>query len=147
MKRILLIAALLLGISATAQLEINEPQETQEIWRNALQGQEIKEIINGQDTTFLFLYQNRRYTAIHAIELFAFSGSGELLAFLDACSQAIEEAKEFDVLIGIDNITIRKQSKRVIISTSSGWLYLDKKSINKIREALDAALNIKKPKR
>ena len=138
MKKILLLAALLFGINATAQMEIKERETVEELWSNSLRGQSIKILTIDEDTSFLFLYQNAKYRYLISTESISFSGENELLSFLEACSQVIEESKEFEISIDGDNLLLNRKGKRVSVITSRGWLFLGAQSINKIKEALAA---------
>jgi hypothetical protein len=136
MKKIILFAALLFGMNATAQIEIKESPKTQKLWRSILRSQSLKELVIGQDTCFLFLYQNLKYNYITSFESFSFSNSAELIDLLDLCSKVIAEGESFDIELRDESLTLNRRIKSVKITTSKGWLFLDKRNIKKIREAL-----------
>jgi len=138
MKRILLLAALLLGMSATAQMKIKEKGSNQTVWSSVIRSQSIERVEIDQDTLFVYTYQNLKYNYLTSFESFSFSGVDEILSFLDLCSQVIESGNQFEIKLKDESLSLKKRIKSVKITTSKGWLFLDNRNINKIREALQA---------
>ena len=134
MKIVILTILLIFGMSATAQVEVKQSQ----VWRSVLRSQSIKEVIIGKDTAFLFLYQNLKYSHIVRVESLRFASVSELSSLLHLCSQTIEDNKEINIELGNESLSLKRRFNSVKITTSKGWLVIDQRNINKIKEALNA---------
>ena len=137
MKTIITIAALMLWMSSTAQIEVNETTGSNErIWSSLVRYQSLTRIIEDQDTIFVFTYKNFKYQYLSQYESFMFSGTEELDQFLEVCSEVINEKKTFELQLYGERLRLKKEMRSVRIITSKGWTWFDAKNIKKVKEAI-----------
>lgn len=138
MKTTITIAALLIGMIATAQIEITETTSSnQKLWSSFSRSQSLNLVTDQDDSIYVFTYKNFKYQYLTQFESFMFIGKEELLSFLDVCSEVINEGKKFDLQLSGESLRLQKEMKSVRILTSKGWTWFDAKNIDKIKEALD----------
>ena len=121
--------------SLFSQIEVKETTNSSEEIYSGAARQSIEAVYNESgDTSYIFFFQDARYTQIIEIKSIAFLSKTELLQFLDLVDKAIEEGKEFKT--SICSISSGLNKKTVRITADKPFTYLSRKITSKIRSEL-----------
>ena len=143
MKKLILLSMMTLSMGLTAQISIEETSDVKKkIWRTSVRSQSITEYYESAgDTSYVFFYKNYKYKSIIDVQYLTIQNQAELKQLLGLIRSVIDEGKEYTITLGSgDAVILAKTMGTCEIFTTKGYTYFDKKSIDKILEAIDQSL-------
>ena len=133
MKKIILIAVVMMSLTVNSQIQISESQ-TERLTVSLTRSQTLVRFTNETETTFAFYYKNYKYKTLTDIQYFKIEDEAELLSLLDLIEDVLVNKKEYNIkLTNGTQIILKKTMGTCYIFTSKGYTYFDKKNLSKIR--------------
>lgn len=138
MKQFILLAVLVFGMNASAQIEVQEVDKSEDkIFYSMTRNQRLVRYVEDGDTMYVMYYRNYKYQHITSMELFRINGDEELNQLLDLMEKVVDNKETFDIKLSSgEPMRMKKAMKSCELITSKGWTYFDYKNIDKIREAI-----------
>ena len=136
MKSILLIIAVVLGITANAQLVVKEAAKDTVIWQGTKLSAVPKIIKFSVDSvdSYTIYYRNAKYTAITDINYLTTGDYATTKQFYELCKQILTDGKEYTVELDNKTISLKKSMGTIMIWMSDSYFYLSEKNIDTILE-------------
>ena len=137
MKRFILLAAMMISLITTAQIQVTE-SKTEDIYKARMGAIRLTKFTSEEDGVhYAFYFRNAEYKQIVDFEYISFNDTTEVKEFFETVIKAIDEKNEFDVVIGNQDITIRRgMAQSVYISNRKGYCYVSRKEAEAIISSL-----------
>lgn len=134
MKNALALLLLFFSLHAFTQLEVKEiTGSTKEIYTDAA-GHEIQMEIQKEDTAYVFLFRNAKYSKNKDLVQIEFENGAELTQFIELMSTALKSGKEYETKSY--RIIQGSVNKSITVLTPDGHFYISTKWTEKMSARL-----------